>query len=349
MKRSLIMGLIISTLFILIGCQSSANINNNQNTKEGKENYLGGEGSFHTFCRERGMNNIYDDKYIYGTIDSMEGLVAVPIDGNGEIVSVCKDATCSHIDNDCIANVLTHRYIEIDGKLYIVINDKTEAYIIDSHTQKKVFTNKVPNELKDNEAAEIGIDSVNIINSEYIIISSSYYAYIVDRNFNIITTLLDKGILDYVAANGSKIIYCNDLHKLVELNLETGDKKEIESVEWIANLIVNEEYIYYADDKYRFHKYNISNHEDKIIAEKTLGGYIGSDYIYYTQSGMRADRLLHVIDKDGNAILESDIFEGGDKYSNIVIVKDNVYIFLSDYVLMADKKLENQKIIPCME
>ncbi len=343
------------TLLLCTGCSSDKiNININQNSEEyiANEDYQYFLDSYSSFIKTDGGYYFVTDLklYFYDTEKK-------------ESYPVCSKATCKHSDSDCSAYLSPLKYIPMAGmsyydhSLYILGYEKSG----ESKRQNYIYQINLDN-FKHKKAAYL-FDSSSAFSVDYVVHRGYVYFVYGQSSMTQGSTVLyrtklgntkndaPEAIYEFsgigtnlfgLSAYGNNLFFITSSYEDEEGNgyKSTGNILDIHSLE--AHKVVNaafasylnEEYIYFEDEKTTVQRMNINTKETEFFCEIDGPAYISADsnYIYFdNRQKMHIeenfnDRKISVYDKSGNYITEivpknpkDDCYFGGD---DVMIFKE---------------------------
>ncbi len=343
------------TLLLCTGCSSDKiNININQNSEEyiANEDYQYFLDSYSSFIKTDGGYYFVTDLklYFYDTEKK-------------ESYPVCSKANCKHSDSDCSAYLSPLKYIPMAGmsyydhSLYILGYEKSG----ESKRQNYIYQINLDN-FKHKKAAYL-FDSSSAFSVDYVVHRGYVYFVYGQSSMTQGSTVLyrtklgntkndaPEAIYEFsgigtnlfgLHAYGNNIFFITSSYEDEEGNgyETTGNIMDIHSLEAKEGVdalfasYLNEEYIYFENDKNSVHRIHIHTNEEEFFCNIDGPAYISADskYIYFdNRQKMHIeenfnDRKIYVYDKSGNYITEivpknpkDDCYFGGD---DIMIFKE---------------------------
>ena len=343
------------TLLLCTGCSSDKiNININQNSEEyiANEDYQYFLDSYSSFIKTDGGYYFVTDLklYFYDTEKK-------------ESYPVCSKATCKHSDSDCSAYLSPLKYIPMagmsyyDNSLYILGYEKSG----ESKRQNYIYQINLDN-FKHKKAAYL-FDSSSAFSVDYVVHRGYVYFVYGQSSMTQGSTVLyrtklgntkndaPEAIYEFsgigtnlfgLHAYGNNIFFITSSYEDEEGNgyETTGNIMDIHSLEAKEGVdalfasYLNEEYIYFENDKNSVHRIHIHTNEEEFFCNIDGPAYISADskYIYFdNRQKMHIeenfnDRKIYVYDKSGNYITEivpknpkDDCYFGGD---DVMIFKE---------------------------
>ena len=343
------------TLLLCTGCSSDKiNININQNSEEyiANEDYQYFLDSYSSFIKTDGGYYFVTDLklYFYDTEKK-------------ESYPVCSKATCKHSDSDCSAYLSPLKYIPMagmsyyDNSLYILGYEKSG----ESKRQNYIYQINLDN-FKHKKAAYL-FDSSSAFSVDYVVHRGYVYFVYGQSSMTQGSTVLyrtklgntkndaPEAIYEFsgigtnlfgLSAYGNNLFFITSSYEDEEGNgyETTGNIMDIHSLEAKEGVdalfasYLNEEYIYFENDKNSVHRIHIHTNEEEFFCNIDGPAYISADskYIYFdNRQKMHIeenfnDRKIYVYDKSGNYITEivpknpkDDCYFGGD---DVMIFKE---------------------------
>ena len=343
------------TLLLCTGCSSDKiNININQNSEEyiANEDYQYFLDSYSSFIKTDGGYYFVTDLklYFYDTEKK-------------ESYPVCSKANCKHSDSDCSAYLSPLKYIPMagmsyyDNSLYILGYEKSG----ESKRQNYIYQINLDN-FKHKKAAYL-FDSSSAFSVDYVVHRGYVYFVYGQSSMTQGSTVLyrtklgntkndaPEAIYEFsgigtnlfgLHAYGNNIFFITSSYEDEEGNgyKTTGNIMDIHSLEAKGAVdalfasYLDEEYIYFENDKNSVHRIHIHTNEEEFFCNIDGPAYISADskYIYFdNRQKMHIeenfnDRKIYVYDKSGNYITEivpknpkDDCYFGGD---DIMIFKE---------------------------
>lgn len=343
------------TLLLCTGCSSDKiNININQNSEEyiANEDYQYFLDSYSSFIKTDGGYYFVTDLklYFYDTEKK-------------ESYPVCSKANCKHSDSDCSAYLSPLKYIPMagmsyyDNSLYILGYEKSG----ESKRQNYIYQINLDN-FKHKKAAYL-FDSSSAFSVDYVVHRGYVYFVYGQSSMTQGSTVLyrtklgntkndaPEAIYEFsgigtnlfgLSAYGNNLFFITSSYEDEEGNgyETTGNIMDIHSLEAKEGVdalfasYLNEEYIYFENDKNSVHRIHIHTNEEEFFCNIDGPAYISADskYIYFdNRQKMHIeenfnDRKIYVYDKSGNYITEivpknpkDDCYFGGD---DIMIFKE---------------------------
>ncbi len=343
------------TLLLCTGCSSDKiNININQNSEEyiANEDYQYFLDSYSSFIKTDGGYYFVTDLklYFYDTEKK-------------ESYPVCSKANCKHSDSDCSAYLSPLKYIPMAGmsyydhSLYILGYEKSG----ESKRQNYIYQINLDN-FKHKKAAYL-FDSSSAFSVDYVVHRGYVYFVYGQSSMTQGSTVLyrtklgntkndaPEAIYEFsgigtnlfgLSAYGNNLFFITSSYEDEEGNgyETTGNIMDIHSLEAKEGVdalfasYLNEEYIYFENDKNSVHRIHIHTNEEEFFCNIDGPAYISADskYIYFdNRQKMHIeenfnDRKIYVYDKSGNYITEivpknpkDDCYFGGD---DIMIFKE---------------------------
>ncbi len=343
------------TLLLCTGCSSDKiNININQNSEEyiANEDYQYFLDSYSSFIKTDGGYYFVTDLklYFYDTEKK-------------ESYPVCSKATCKHSDSDCSAYLSPLKYIPMAGmsyydhSLYILGYEKSG----ESKRQNYIYQINLDN-FKHKKAAYL-FDSSSAFSVDYVVHRGYVYFVYGQSSMTQGSTVLyrtklgntkndaPEAIYEFsgigtnlfgLSAYGNNLFFITSSYEDEEGNgyETTGNIMDIHSLEAKEGVdalfasYLNEEYIYFENDKNSVHRIHIHTNEEEFFCNIDGPAYISADskYIYFdNRQKMHIeenfnDRKIYVYDKSGNYITEivpknpkDDCYFGGD---DVMIFKE---------------------------
>ncbi len=343
------------TLLLCTGCSSDKiNININQNSEEyiANEDYQYFLDSYSSFIKTDGGYYFVTDLklYFYDTEKK-------------ESYPVCSKANCKHSDSDCSAYLSPLKYIPMAGmsyydhSLYILGYEKSG----ESKRQNYIYQINLDN-FKHKKAAYL-FDSSSAFSVDYVVHRGYVYFVYGQSSMTQGSTVLyrtklgntkndaPEAIYEFsgigtnlfgLSAYGNNLFFITSSYEDEEGNgyETTGNIMDIHSLEAKEGVdalfasYLNEEYIYFENDKNSVHRIHIHTNEEEFFCNIDGPAYISADskYIYFdNRQKMHIeknfnDRKIYVYDKSGNYITEivpknpkDDCYFGGD---DVMIFKE---------------------------
>lgn len=294
--------LILSIICICCGCS------NNDDKPQGEENYLGGYGEFQQeYGKTLGLPAFYDDEYIYVQANTYDKLVAFDRD-NGEYRPICLDASCEHDKTGCKQNIGMNMrsYFVFNNKLYYTIADRD---IYDATTETIVHTIVLPKELQEAEDSDRYKASMYIatpINEDYLQINCLQWAYIVDKDFNVIYWHKRGESFHFAMIDGDKYYYTSEF-ALVKVELTTGEETFLATEGPVVFVDTNSKGVFYTTTYDELFMYDLNTQESTLVADNILAICCSEEYIYYieqnlNETGENQNKQIKAIDEKGNVI-----------------------------------------------
>ncbi len=343
------------TLLLCTGCSSDKiNININQNSEEyiANEDYQYFLDSYSSFIKTDGGYYFVTDLklYFYDTEKK-------------ESYPVCSKANCKHSDSDCSAYLSPLKYIPMAGmsyydhSLYILGYEKSG----ESKRQNYIYQINLDN-FKHKKAAYL-FDSSSAFSVDYVVHRGYVYFVYGQSSMTQGSTVLyrtklgntkndaPEAIYEFsgigtnlfgLHAYGNNIFFITSSYEDEEGNgyETTGNIMDIHSLEAKGAVdalfasYLDEEYIYFENDKNSVHRIHIHTNEEEFFCNIDGPAYISADskYIYFDNKQKMyidenfKDRKIYVYDKSGNYITEivpknpeDDCYFGGD---DVMIFKE---------------------------
>ena len=343
------------TLLLCTGCSSDKiNININQNSEEyiANEDYQYFLDSYSSFIKTDGGYYFVTDLklYFYDTEKK-------------ESYPVCSKANCKHSDSDCSAYLSPLKYIPMagmsyyDNSLYILGYEKSG----ESKRQNYIYQINLDN-FKHKKAAYL-FDSSSAFSVDYVVHRGYVYFVYGQSSMTQGSTVLyrtklgntkndaPEAIYEFsgigtnlfgLHAYGNNIFFITSSYEDEEGNgyETTGNIMDIHSLEAKGAVdalfasYLDEEYIYFENDKNSVHRIHIHTNEEEFFCNIDGPAYISADskYIYFDNKQKMyidenfKDRKIYVYDKSGNYITEivpknpkDDCYFGGD---DVMIFKE---------------------------
>ena len=322
------------TLLLCTGCSSDKiNININQNSEEyiANEDYQYFLDSYSSFIKTDGGYYFVTDLklYFYDTEKK-------------ESYPVCSKANCKHSDSDCSAYLSPLKYIPMAGmsyydhSLYILGYEKSG----ESKRQNYIYQINLDN-FKHKKAAYL-FDSSSAFSVDYVVHRGYVYFVYGQSSMTQGSTVLyrtklgntkndaPEAIYEFsgigtnlfgLHAYGNNIFFITSSYEDEEGNgyETTGNIMDIHSLEAKEGVdalfasYLNEEYIYFENDKNSVHRIHIHTNEEEFFCNIDGPAYISADseYIYFDNLQAiyigridKKDRKIFVFDKSGNYITE---------------------------------------------
>ena len=321
------------TLLLCTGCSSDKiNININQNSEEyiANEDYQYFLDSYSSFIKTDGGYYFVTDLklYFYDTEKK-------------ESYPVCSKANCKHSDSDCSAYLSPLKYIPMAGmsyydhSLYILGYEKSG----ESKRQNYIYQINLDN-FKHKKAAYL-FDSSSAFSVDYVVHRGYVYFVYGQSSMTQGSTVLyrtklgntkndaPEAIYEFsgigtnlfgLSAYGNNLFFITSSYEDEEGNgyETTGNIMDIHSLEAKEGVdalfasYLNEEYIYFENDKNSVHRIHIHTNEEEFFCNIDGPAYISADskYIYFdNRQKMHIeenfnDRKIYVYDKSGNYITE---------------------------------------------
>ncbi|MCI5602483.1 MAG: hypothetical protein MR361_03205 [Clostridiales bacterium] len=292
MKKSrMLIILILNVMMVfMVGCSDKNN---------GNVNPLGGKGQLHNAKARIKYSRLYDDENIYFYVSSKYQLtdLCIKFTKNNKLMINCDNSACLHNAMECKATA-DYKFFEFNNKTYKYGNSK-----IKTADGKEVFENSVPKDLEDEDANNIISWVEATEDNRYAVVVGYGFQYLINDKFEIVYTIKDLGGTTWTKLYKDKCYYVNDTDSLVEIDISSGTKRNIVSVEKVSTITDDGEYIFYFDNKNRLHKYSLETDADNIIKEHMPSpcfmAYDG--YIYYEDSAWPGSHK-EISDYDGNII-----------------------------------------------
>ncbi|MDE6752882.1 MAG: hypothetical protein K2J59_08950 [Eubacterium sp.] len=343
------------TLLLCTGCSSDKiNININQNSEEyiANEDYQYFLDSYSSFIKtDGGYYFVTDLKLYFYDTEKKESYL------------VCSKANCKHSDSDCSAYLSPLKYIPMAGmsyynhSLYILGYEKSG----ESKRQNYIYQINLDN-FKHKKTAYL-FDSSSAFSVDYVVHRGYVYFVYGQSSMTQGSTVLyrtklgntkndaPEAIYEFsgigtnlfgLHAYGNNIFFITSSYEDEEGNgyKTTGNIMDIHSLEAKGAVdalfasYLNEEYIYFENDKNSVHRIHIHTNEEEFFCSIDGPAYISADskYIYFDNKQKMYidenfnDRKIYVYDKSGNYITEivpknpkDDCYFGGD---DVMIFKE---------------------------
>ena len=321
------------TLLLCTGCSSDKiNININQNSEEyiANEDYQYFLDSYSSFIKTDGGYYFVTDLklYFYDTEKK-------------ESYPVCSKANCKHSDSDCSAYLSPLKYIPMAGmsyydhSLYILGYEKSG----ESKRQNYIYQINLDN-FKHKKAAYL-FDSSSAFSVDYVVHRGYVYFVYGQSSMTQGSTVLyrtklgntkndaPEAIYEFsgigtnlfgLHAYGNNLFFITSSYEDEEGNgyETTGNIMDIHSLEAKEGVdalfasYLNEEYIYFENDKNSVHRIHIHTNEEEFFCNIDGPAYISADskYIYFdNRQKMHIeknfnDRKIYVYDKKGSFVTE---------------------------------------------
>ncbi len=321
------------TLLLCTGCSSDKiNININQNSEEyiANEDYQYFLDSYSSFIKTDGGYYFVTDLklYFYDTEKK-------------ESYPVCSKANCKHSDSDCSAYLSPLKYIPMAGmsyydhSLYILGYEKSG----ESKRQNYIYQINLDN-FKHKKAAYL-FDSSSAFSVDYVVHRGYVYFVYGQSSMTQGSTVLyrtklgntkndaPEAIYEFsgigtnlfgLSAYGNNLFFITSSYEDEEGNgyETTGNIMDIHSLEAKEGVdalfasYLNEEYIYFENDKNSVHRIHIHTNEEEFFCNIDGPAYISADskYIYFdNRQKMHIeknfnDRKIYVYDKKGSFVTE---------------------------------------------
>lgn len=311
-------------IFLCCGCSG--------NEETGEINFFGGEGVIHMVDSHNLPHVYYDDNYEY-VITYYTGVSSVDKDGN--VYSICDDASCEHDNEKCKANYLEHLYFVMDDELYeikdILDGEITKSIIKKVNDTEVKFMASYPEEMDiTGKNYNLQITNAYLINNTYLYVNCGGYAYLLDKEFNMVLWWENTGKEDWCMIKDDILYYVSDLYEINMIDMDTKVETVFEMEDYVLYADNDDEYIYYVNDTKRLCKVSITNGEREVLYKGVFDFVLGSKYLYFTPVSLNKDPVESAIitmDKSGNIVNKIDNI--GDKYTSDLIREVNGKIIVT--------------------
>ena len=301
MKKIWIVLLMVSVLLTSCG-----------NKGQGKNrNVLGGTGKLHNVKNMFCDGEMYDDENIYFLVYLNSALSGPPcsyvkLTKDERVLANCNIPTCTHVNYEkCEARAFYH-YFEFGEKLYKFVQGGEMIYEGDKGSEKCVYVQRKPEELKDDNAL-VDVGYVVVLDEKYAVIVSNHFAHIVDTSMKVVYSITDLGKYQFEKLYNDHIYYVNNLEQLVEIDTVTWEAKVIETENFITHpaddACQTTEYFFYITPTYKLHRYSVETGEDLLLNEDFDSYFIGVyNGCLYSQRGNFKNTKKMIYDFDGNFV-----------------------------------------------
>jgi hypothetical protein len=275
------------------------------------QNTLGGKGELKKVVNGRSVllppfcddTNIYFDLQDFSTSGLVSHLYVKNIESS-EVQPVCSRPLCTHTTRECPLHFLYPKtfleYFLLDGKLcfYEVNDDKLVVYSCDVTTDKRTKMCSLPAYKIEKDASgvevkiEFGVNSIDRINSDTVMIYSGGTAYFYDNSFDLKCRL--------ECGSGCEFAWTdNDVYYAHGKDFYRYDPSENKLYENIISTALGREYVnrspslygydgklYFFDDEYICSFDSDKNRVEQLAKADISMGYVLLDgVIYYSKDG----------------------------------------------------------------
>lgn len=314
--------LAFALVIVLCGC------NKNTSDTTGR-NYFGGEGEFRYWDNSYSVWGDNNNLYFYGP-SNYEKLNTQ----TKTLTAACPIPGCAHSYDSTDCRTFGNRFYAFNGELVMLQNErivqndgtvyeKGYLYRCEADDREKIFENTIPDELDDSkrEGIDEGLDFAQVQGDYLTVYGGIYYAYMLDKDFNIKCTIFDNCSAPRVFYVNDEYYYIDNLYRLIKLDVDTGKGEPVELGMKITEGATDGKVIWFSNDLMELCAFDPKSGEVKKYADNAIIIKSAGNCVKYREYDTGKDLILNV--SNGNI---KDVTEKNYDYDSFAYWDGKYYL-----------------------